>query len=95
MDVVTGNDLDPPADPVLARRARIASMVKRAKRAGYGALLLAVIAFAAAVAAGFPGWLVAVAVVGLTAFCVIAPVPIILGYGLRAAAREERGGRSH
>lgn len=84
-----------PSDPVAQRRSRIARIVKRAKRAGYGALLIAIGAFAAAVATGFPSWLVAIAFAGLVAFCVIAPVPIILGYGVRAAVREERGGRSH
>ncbi|MCZ7534978.1 MAG: hypothetical protein M5T61_02860 [Acidimicrobiia bacterium] len=87
--------VDPAPDPVAAKRARIAATVKVAKRAGYGALLLSIVAFAIAVATGFPPWLIGVAVVGLGAFCVIAPVPIILGYGLRAAAREERGGRGH
>ncbi len=92
---MVSDDLDPTPDPVSARRARIARVVKTAKRAGYGGLLVAIAAFAVAVPTGFPRWLVGVAVAGLTVFCVIAPVPIILGYGLRAAAREERGGRSH
>ena len=39
-------------------------------------------------AAGRP--LVTVTVVALVAGCVILPVPIVLGYGLRAAEREDR-----
>ncbi len=77
-------------DPVAQRRARIAKVVKTAKRAGYGSLLVAIAAFAAAVATDFPPVLVGIAVAGLGAFCLIAPVPIILGYGVRAATREER-----
>ena len=40
-------------DPVIERRARIARQVKLAKRIGYGALLVAIIAFAVAAATGF------------------------------------------
>ena len=77
-------------DPVAARRARIARLSARGKRVAYAALLLAIVAFAVAVATGFPAGLVIVAVAGLTVFCVVAPVPIILGYGVRAAARDDR-----
>lgn len=87
--VVTG------PDPVTTRRARIARLVKIGKRLGYTCLLVSIVAFFAAVATDLPAWLVAVAVAGLVAACVILPVPIILGYGLHAAEREERGGRGH
>ena len=61
-------------DPVAQRRARIARWVGLAKRVGYGLLLLAIVAF----------------VVALIAACIVLPVPIVLGYGLRAAEREDR-----
>ena len=80
----------PRADPVVARRARIARWVALAKRIGYGLLLLAVVAFVVAAIAGFPSGLVTVTVVALIAACVVLPVPIVLGYGLRAAEREDR-----
>jgi hypothetical protein len=80
-------------DPVAERRARIARQVKLAKRIGYGALLVAIVAFVLAGVSGFSGPAVTVAVVGLVvSFCVL-PVPIVLGYGVRAAEREERGER--
>lgn len=79
-----------PIDPVLARRAHIARLVKIAQRVGYAALGVAVLAFVAAAAADFPGWLVATTVATLVAAIVILPVPIILGYGVRAAERDER-----
>lgn len=82
-------------DPVAARRARIARLVKVGKRLGYACLLVAIVAFFVAVATDFPTWLVAVAVAGLVGACIILPVPIILGYGVHAAEREERGGRAH
>src|SRR6478672_1806102 len=77
-------------DPVVVRRARIARWVGLAKRIGYGLLLLAVVAFAIAAITGFPSGVVTVTVVALVAACVVLPVPIVLGYGLRAAEREDR-----
>ena len=77
-------------DPILARRARIARAASLGKRVGYSALGVAVIAFFVGVATGFPEWTVAVSVTGLVASCVVLPLPIVLAYGVRAAAREER-----
>lgn len=77
-------------DPVVVRRARIARWVGLAKRVGYGLLLLSVVAFVVAAVGGFPTGAVTVTVVALVAACVVLPVPIVLGYGLRAADREDR-----
>jgi hypothetical protein len=77
-------------DPVVVRRAQIARWVGLAKRIGYGLLLVAVVAFIVAAVAGFPSAVVTVTVVALVAACIVLPVPIILGYGLRAAEREDR-----
>jgi NADH:ubiquinone oxidoreductase subunit 6 (subunit J) len=77
-------------DPVALRRARIARWVGLAKRVGYGLLLLAIVAFVVAAIAGFPSAIVTVTVVALVGACVVLPVPIVLGYGLRAAEREDR-----
>ncbi len=77
-------------DPVVVRRARIARWVGLGKRVGYGMLLLAVVAFAVAAVAGFPDAAVTVTVVALVAACIVLPAPIVLGYGLRAAEREDR-----
>jgi hypothetical protein len=79
-----------PDDPVVLRRARIARWVGLAKRVGYGLLLLAVVAFVVAAIAGFPTVWVTVTVVALVGACVVLPAPIVLGYGLRAAEREDR-----
>lgn len=77
-------------DPVLARRARIARAVSISKRLGYVLLLGAVVLFAIAAASDFPSGLVTATAVALIAACVILPLPIVLGYGLRAAEREDR-----
>jgi hypothetical protein len=83
------------SDPVLVRRARIGRMVAVGKRIGYGALLAAMVGFVAGTVSGFPSWSIAVAVGGLIVAIVVLPVPIVLGYGIRAAEREEQGGRFH
>src|SRR3954470_10384735 len=77
-------------DTVVQRRARIARWVGLAKRLGYGLLLLAMILFVVAAATGFPSGVTTATVVALIAACVVLPVPIVLGYGLRAAEREDR-----
>ena len=76
-------------DPVIARRARIARFAAIGKRAGYCAFLLAVAGFVAGVFTEFARWTVVLSTIGLVAACVILPVPIVLGYGVRAAARED------
>jgi hypothetical protein len=77
-------------DPVLARRARIARLAVLGKRIGYSALGVAILGFGAGVATSFATWTVVVSTIGLVAACVILPIPIVLGYGVRAAAREDR-----
>jgi hypothetical protein len=80
-------------DPVLARRARIARVVRYGKRAGYAALLVAVVSFVVAATTDFPAVAVDISVAALVAAILILPVPIVLGYGVRAAEREEREAR--
>jgi hypothetical protein len=77
-------------DPVRARRARIAHLVGRARQVGYAALLVSIVSFVIAVTTDFPALWVNLSIGALLAACVILPVPIILGYGVRAAEREER-----
>jgi hypothetical protein len=78
-------------DPIRARRARIARFAALGKRIGYAALVVAIVAFFAGLALGFPTWSVTAIVAGLVVSCVVLPVPIVLGYGVRAAEREDRG----
>ena len=81
----------PGEDPVRARRARIARATAWAKRVGYTLLLVAIAAFAVAAVAGFPDWAVVTTIAALIGACVVLPVPIVVGYGLRAAEREDPG----
>jgi hypothetical protein len=77
-------------DPVLARRARIARLAGLGKRIGYLALAVAIVAFFVGVVTAFPTWTVGVSIAGLAVSCVVLPIPIVLAYGVRAAAREDR-----
>ncbi len=86
-----GLDVVTPGDPVVVRRARIARWAKLGKRIGYLALLIAIVGFAVGVVTGFSPGVVRVVVVGLIVMCIVLPVPIVLGYGVRAAERDERG----
>ncbi len=79
-----------PDDPVLVRRARIARAVTVGKRVGYTGLLGAVVAFVVAAATDFAEPWVTLSIIGLVVACVVLPLPIVFGYGLRAAVREER-----
>lgn len=78
------------ADDVAERRARIKRYAGLAKRIGYLCLLGAVVAFAVALVTGLAGWAVTTTVALLVAACVILPAPIVIGYGIRAADREDR-----
>ncbi len=77
-------------DPVLAQRRRIARLVGIAKRVGYLALLVAIVAFFVGLIVGFAPVIAAIATAGLITACVILPIPIVLGYGIRAANRADR-----
>ena len=78
------------SDPVRARRARIARVVRYGQRVGYAALLVSVVSFVVAAATDFPALAVEMSVAALVVAIVVLPVPIVLGYGIRAAEREER-----
>ncbi len=81
-------------DPVVERRARIARYVKIAQRIGYLLLAVAIVAFVISFATDFPSWSVTLTIVSLILAIVILPLPIVFGYGVRAAEREERQGRA-
>ncbi len=82
-------------DPILTRRARIAFWVRLGKRIGYGALAVAIVGFVLGAATDFPGVVVTICIVGLITAIIVLPAPIVLGYGIKAAEREERGAPGH
>ncbi len=79
-----------PPDPILARRALWARLANLGQRAGYLFLLVAIVAFVAGFAAGFPAAAVTTSIVGLVGACVVLPPAIVAGYAVKAAEREDR-----
>jgi hypothetical protein len=78
------------ADPVRARRARVAHWTRLANRAGYGLLAIAVVLFFVALATGFSGTMATLVVAALVAAFVLLAPSIVLGYAVKAAEREDR-----
>ena len=78
------------SDEITVRRERILFWVQLGKRVGYGTLLISIIMFGVALATKFATWAVVLSISGLVANCVILPLPIVMGYAVRAAVRENR-----
>jgi hypothetical protein len=78
-------------DPVVARRAAIATWSSRGKRVGYALYGLALVLFFVGLITEYSGWLVTTIVVAMAVGAVLLIPAIILGYGVKAAEREERG----
>jgi len=81
---------DRSADPVLARRARIARLVELGKRVGYGLFGVAIVAFVAGFFAGFDGIVRTLVVQGIVIGSIVLAPAIVFGYGIKAAERDER-----
>jgi hypothetical protein len=83
--------VDPPEDPVLARRRRIAGLTTVGQRLGYALYALAAIGFFAGFfVTDYPGWLTT-AIIGclLVGSAVLAP-SIVFAFAVRAADRADR-----
>ncbi len=64
------------------------------KRLGYGALLVAIVAFVIGALNDLPTWSVAVVTIGLAMATGLLVPAIILGYAVKAAARDDRERRA-
>lgn len=85
--------LDAPAattDPVLVQRERMRKLASLGSRVGYLALLVAIVAFLVGVLNDLPGWSVGLVVGGFAVATACLVPSIILGYAVKAAAREDR-----
>ena len=80
----------PSSDPILEKRARIARLVRRGQRIGYGLFGLAVVAFLIGFAVGFEPWAVTLIVVALVAGSIVLAPAIVFGHAVRAADRADR-----
>ena len=78
-------------DPVRAKRARMARLAATAKRAGYSLYVVAIVAFVAgAVRRDFGPPVVTIVAATLGVGSVLLAPAIVIGYGVRAADREDR-----
>jgi ABC-type transport system involved in cytochrome bd biosynthesis fused ATPase/permease subunit len=77
-------------DPVLARRARLEKLADLGQRIGYGLLAVAVVAFVVGFATSFSALVRALVIGGLLGMTVTLAPAIVLGYAVKAAAREDR-----
>ena len=77
-------------DPVRARRARIARVNQAAQRVGYLLFGVAIVVFGIGASGRFTPTIVAIVVAGLAVGSVLLVPTIIIGYGVRAAERDDR-----
>jgi hypothetical protein len=82
---------DPGQDPVLARRARISRLVDLAQRVGYSLWLVAIVVFVAGAVTDFRPAMVTIVVGCLAVGSALLAPAIVIGYGVKAADREDRG----
>lgn len=86
----TGPARDPGADPVRARRARVARWTRLANRVGYLCFALAIVSFVLALAFGFTAPMATLIIGALVAGSVLLAPAIVLGYAVKAAERDDR-----
>jgi hypothetical protein len=79
-----------PADPVLVRRRQIARWADRGQQTGYLLFGLAVVLFVIAAATDLPGAIVTAIIVTMVLGSLVLAPAIVVGYGVRAADREDR-----
>jgi hypothetical protein len=79
------------ADPIRQRRERVAHLAAIARRAGWSFFALAVAAFAGGLVVGLSGFVVVVVVASLALGSALLLPAIIVGFGVSAADRDDRG----
>ena len=77
-------------DPVRSRRARMARLAGTGQRLGYAFLAVAIAVFFVGAATRFTSVIVAVVVITLAAGSAVLLPAIVVGYGVRAAERDDR-----
>jgi hypothetical protein len=84
-------DDDPPTDPVLIKRAQASRLADLGQRVGYGLFGLAIVLFIIGFAVDFTSTLVSVIVAALVLGSAVLAPAIVVGYGVKAADREDLG----
>lgn len=80
-----------PTDPVLVKRARASKLADLGKRLGYSLYALAIVLFVIGFATGFTAGVVSIIVGALVVGSAVLAPAIIVGYGVKAADREDQG----
>lgn len=83
------SDPRPSTDPILVARARWDTLAKLGRRIGSAAFLVALVAFLAAAATGYPVGLVRVVTGALVIGTIVLCPAIVLGYMVRAARDDD------
>jgi uncharacterized membrane protein len=78
-------------DPVRRRREQAARLAAAGRRAGWACFATAIVAFIAGLVVGLSTLVVAVVVAGLALGSALLLPAIIVGFGVTAAEREDRG----
>jgi hypothetical protein len=78
-------------DPVRQRRQKVAHLAAIARRAGWSFFGLAVVAFAGGLVIGLTGLVVVIVVASLALGSALLLPAIIIGFGVTAAERDDRG----
>jgi hypothetical protein len=82
---------EPADDPVLIRRAKISRMVDLGQRIGYSLWLVAIVTFVAGALTSFRPAMVTIVIGCLAAGSALLAPAIVIGYGVRAAEKADRG----
>ncbi len=81
---------DAGARDVLARRRRASTLARSGQRLGYALFSVAIVTFLAGFFTGFGTWTTVGVTVALVIGSVVLAPSIVIGYGVRAAEREDR-----
>lgn len=82
-----GSEMD--EDPIIVRRRQMARWAAMGQRSGYLLFLVAIVLFLVALATDLPRFLVTAVVVALVSGSVVLLPSIVVGYGVRAADRDD------
>jgi hypothetical protein len=85
--------VDVTPDPVAARRARIGRLAAAGRKLGFALYGLALVVVIAGVATTFTDTVAAVATACLVVGSILLAPAIVVGYGVRAAERDDRAVR--
>jgi hypothetical protein len=77
-------------DPVLVRRRQIARWAELGQRTGYLLFGVAIVLFVVAATTDLPGAIVTAIIVTMVLGSLVLAPAIVVGYGVRAADREDR-----